>query len=136
MVEFLSAWITTLPWGLDLCRRLGLLAPHTNDGFGVILRRPAAAVRHIHVMDGVPGVLLTTNIVGCPAEEVDVGDRVLARGIYLQRRTGTFGFNSSIKCQLIASPSRSSSVASRISSTSLASFFSSAMRFFLSAETT
>ncbi len=27
-------------------------------------------------LDGVPGVLLTTNIVGCPAEEVDVGDRV------------------------------------------------------------
>jgi uncharacterized OB-fold protein len=27
-------------------------------------------------LDGVPGVYLTTNIVGCPAEEVDVGDRV------------------------------------------------------------
>lgn len=27
-------------------------------------------------LDGVPGVFLTTNIVGCPAEEVDVGDRV------------------------------------------------------------
>ena len=27
-------------------------------------------------LDGAPGVLLTTNIVGCPAEEVDVGDRV------------------------------------------------------------
>jgi len=27
-------------------------------------------------LDGVPGVFLTTNIVGCPVEEVDVGDRV------------------------------------------------------------
>jgi uncharacterized OB-fold protein len=27
-------------------------------------------------LDGAPGVLLTTNIVGCPPEEVDVGDRV------------------------------------------------------------
>jgi len=30
-------------------------------------------------LDGVPGVWLTTNIVGCPAEEVDVGDRVRVR---------------------------------------------------------
>ena len=27
-------------------------------------------------LDGVPDVFLTTNIVGCPVEEVDVGDRV------------------------------------------------------------
>jgi uncharacterized protein len=27
-------------------------------------------------VDGAPGVLLTTNIVGCPAESVDIGDRV------------------------------------------------------------
>lgn len=27
-------------------------------------------------LDGVPGVYLTTNIVGCPVDEVDVGDRV------------------------------------------------------------
>jgi uncharacterized OB-fold protein len=27
-------------------------------------------------IDGAPGVFLTTNIVGCPAEAVDVGDRV------------------------------------------------------------
>jgi len=27
-------------------------------------------------LDGVPGVYLTTNIVGCPVEEVEVGDRV------------------------------------------------------------
>lgn len=27
-------------------------------------------------LDGAPGVYLTTNIVGCPAESVDIGDRV------------------------------------------------------------
>ena len=27
-------------------------------------------------IDGAPGVYLTTNIVGCPPEEVDIGDRV------------------------------------------------------------
>jgi len=27
-------------------------------------------------IDGAPGVLLTTNIVGCPVESVDIGDRV------------------------------------------------------------
>jgi uncharacterized OB-fold protein len=27
-------------------------------------------------LDGVPGVYLTTNIIGCPAESVDIGDRV------------------------------------------------------------
>src|ERR1700743_3181020 len=27
-------------------------------------------------LDGAPGVYLTTNIVGCPPEEVDIGDRV------------------------------------------------------------
>jgi uncharacterized OB-fold protein len=27
-------------------------------------------------VDGAPGVYLTTNIVGCPADEVDIGDRV------------------------------------------------------------
>ncbi len=27
-------------------------------------------------IDGAPGVYLTTNIVGCPAEAVDIGDRV------------------------------------------------------------
>ncbi|SER22765.1 Uncharacterized OB-fold protein, contains Zn-ribbon domain [Solimonas aquatica] len=30
-------------------------------------------------LDGAPGVYLTTNIVGCPAESVDVGDRVRVR---------------------------------------------------------
>ncbi|HEX7819670.1 MAG TPA: OB-fold domain-containing protein [Sphingobium sp.] len=27
-------------------------------------------------IDGAPGVILTTNIVGCPVEDVDIGDRV------------------------------------------------------------
>jgi uncharacterized OB-fold protein len=27
-------------------------------------------------LDGAPGVYLTTNIIGCPPEEVDIGDRV------------------------------------------------------------
>ena len=27
-------------------------------------------------LDGAPGVILTTNIVGCPVDRVDVGDRV------------------------------------------------------------
>ncbi|TAK99799.1 MAG: DNA-binding protein [Rhodospirillaceae bacterium] len=27
-------------------------------------------------LDGAPGVILTSNIVGCPVEEVDIGDRV------------------------------------------------------------
>jgi uncharacterized OB-fold protein len=27
-------------------------------------------------LDGAPGVILTTNIVGCPVDEVDIGDRV------------------------------------------------------------
>lgn len=30
-------------------------------------------------IDGAPGVYLTTNIVGCPPDEVDVGDRVRVR---------------------------------------------------------
>ena len=30
-------------------------------------------------IDGAPGVYLTTNIVGCPVESVDVGDRVRVR---------------------------------------------------------
>jgi hypothetical protein len=27
-------------------------------------------------LDGAPGVYLTTNIIGCPADEVDIGDKV------------------------------------------------------------
>ena len=33
-------------------------------------------------LDGAPGVYLTTNIVGCPAEDVEIGDRV--RGLFEQ----------------------------------------------------
>jgi uncharacterized OB-fold protein len=27
-------------------------------------------------IDGAPGVYLTTNVIGCPVDEVDIGDRV------------------------------------------------------------
>lgn len=40
---------------------------------------PAAEVPYVIArvaLDGVAGVYLTTNIVGCPVDEVDVGDRV------------------------------------------------------------
>ncbi len=30
-------------------------------------------------VDGAPGVFLTTNIVGCPVDEVDIGDRVTVK---------------------------------------------------------
>jgi uncharacterized protein len=30
-------------------------------------------------IDGAPGVILTTNIVGCPVDSVDIGDRVQVR---------------------------------------------------------
>ena len=46
------------------------------------------------------------------------------------RRTGTFGFSSWTRCQAIASPSRSSSVASRSSSASFSFAFRSATTFF------
>ena len=52
------------------------------------------------------------------------------------RWTGTFGFSTSTRCQAIASPSRSSSVASRSSSASARCFFSSLIVFFFSGETT
>ncbi len=41
------------------------------------------------------------------------------------RRTGTFGLSTSCRCQAIASPSRSSSVASHSSSADASAFFSS-----------
>lgn len=40
---------------------------------------PAAEVPYVIArvaLDGVPGVYLTTNIVGCPVDDVDIGDRV------------------------------------------------------------
>ena len=52
------------------------------------------------------------------------------------RRTGTLGLSTSRRCQAIASPSRSSSVASRSSSAAASFFFNSAIRCFLSACTT
>jgi hypothetical protein len=53
----------------------------------------------------------------------------------VMRRTGTLGSSTSSRCQLMASPSRSSSVASRISSACFRSFFSSATCARLSGET-
>ena len=52
------------------------------------------------------------------------------------RRTGTFGFSTSTRCHAIASPSRSSSVASNTSSASATRFFSASTVFFLSESTT
>ena len=52
------------------------------------------------------------------------------------RLTGTFGFSSSKRCQAMASPSRSSSVASTSSSASLRSFLSLVICGFFSAATT
>ena len=52
------------------------------------------------------------------------------------RRTGTFGFSSWTRCQAIASPSRSSSVASRSSSASFSFAFRSATTFFFRESTT
>ena len=52
------------------------------------------------------------------------------------RLTGTVGFSTSSRCHEMASPSRSSSVASRSRSTCLSRDFSSLMRFFESLRTT
>lgn len=63
------------------------VAPHVVAGTGTVETftlnyqkwRPDMEVPFVIArvsLDGVPGVFLTTNIVGCPAEEVDVGDRV------------------------------------------------------------
>ena len=63
------------------------VAPHAVAGTGVVDTftvnhqkwHPAMEVPFVVArvaLDGVPGVFLTTNIVGCPVEEVDVGDRV------------------------------------------------------------
>ena len=52
------------------------------------------------------------------------------------RRTGTFGSSTSDRCQAIASPSRSSSVASSTSEAPLRCFFRAATTFFLSGLTT
>jgi hypothetical protein len=52
------------------------------------------------------------------------------------RLTGTLGLSTSYRCQAIASPSRSSSVARRSSSEDFRSLRSSATIFFLSESTT
>jgi uncharacterized OB-fold protein len=63
------------------------VVPHVMPGTGVIdtftvnhqkwhpqLEVPFVIARV--AVDGAPGVYLTTNIVGCPVEEVEIGDRV------------------------------------------------------------
>lgn len=63
------------------------VAPEVVPGIGVVDTftinyqkwHPAMEVPFVIArvaLDGVPGVFLTTNIVGCAVEEVDVGDRV------------------------------------------------------------
>jgi uncharacterized OB-fold protein len=63
------------------------VAPHVVSGTGVVdtftLNHqkwfPAMEVPFVIArvaLDDAPGVILTTNIVGCPAESVDIGDRV------------------------------------------------------------
>ncbi|MBP6724941.1 MAG: OB-fold domain-containing protein, partial [Halioglobus sp.] len=63
------------------------VAPEAVVGTGVVDTytinhqkwHPAMAVPFVIArvaIDGAPGVFLTTNIVGCPVEDVDIGDRV------------------------------------------------------------
>ena len=63
------------------------VSPETVAGTGVVDTytvnyqkwHPALEVPYVVArvaVDGAPGVYLTTNIVGCPAESVEVGDRV------------------------------------------------------------
>lgn len=57
--------------------------PGTGEIYSVTINyqkwNPALEVPYVIArvaIDGAPGVLLTTNIVGCPAESVQIGDRV------------------------------------------------------------
>lgn len=72
-----------------LCRRClsENVAPHVVSGTGVVDTftvnyqkwHPAAEVPYVIArvaLDDAPGVYLTTNIIGCPVEAVDIGDRV------------------------------------------------------------
>jgi uncharacterized OB-fold protein len=72
-----------------VCRRClsENVAPYTVAGTGVIDTftvnhqkwHPELEVPYVIArvaIDGAPGVLLTTNIVGCPVEDVEIGDRV------------------------------------------------------------
>lgn len=63
------------------------VAPEAVAGTGVVDTftvnhqkwHPAAEVPYVIArvaLDGAPGVYLTTNIVGCPVDAVDIGDRV------------------------------------------------------------
>lgn len=63
------------------------VAPQAVAGTGIVDTftvnyqkwHPAAEVPYVIArvaLDGVPGVFLTTNIVGCAVDEVDIGDRV------------------------------------------------------------
>ena len=63
------------------------VAPEVVAGTGVVYSfsvnyqkwHPALEVPYVVArvaVDGAPGVLLTTNIVGCPVESVEIGDRV------------------------------------------------------------
>ena len=63
------------------------VAPEVVGGTGVVDTftvnyqkwHPAAEVPYVIArvaIDGAPGVYLTTNIVGCPVDAVDIGDRV------------------------------------------------------------
>jgi uncharacterized OB-fold protein len=63
------------------------VAPETVPGTGVVDTftvnyqkwHPAMEVPFVIArvaVDGAPGVYLTTNIVGCPVDQVDIGDRV------------------------------------------------------------
>jgi hypothetical protein len=63
------------------------VAPRTVAGTGVIETftvnyqkwHPELEVPYVIArvaIDGAPGVMLTTNIVGCPVEDVQIGDRV------------------------------------------------------------
>ena len=66
------------------------VAPQTVAGTGVIDTftinyqkwHPALEVPFVIArvaIDGAPGVYLTTNIVGCPVEDVEIGDRVTVK---------------------------------------------------------
>jgi len=66
------------------------LKPVTVAGTGVIDTytvnhqrwHPALEVPYVIArvaLDGAPGVILTTNIIGCPAEAVEIGDRVCVK---------------------------------------------------------
>lgn len=63
------------------------VVPHAVAGTGVVDTftinyqkwHPAAEVPFVIArvaLDGVPGVYLTTNVIGCPVDDVDIGDRV------------------------------------------------------------